>query len=80
MLPGAKWGDARVVDGSADDEVTKLKQSSGNDIVLWGNISLAQSLMTAGLIDQYQLVVCPVILGDGKPLFNRTGPRDMKSC
>ena len=46
-----------------------MRQESGKDMVIWGSISLAQSLMTAGLIDEYQLIICPVVLGSGKPLF-----------
>lgn len=37
--------------------------------MLWGSLSLAQSLMKDGLIDEYQLVVCPLVLGTGRPLF-----------
>ena len=67
--PWGKWGDAKIVRKSAAEEVAKLKQGSGKDMVIWGSISLAQSLMVEGLIDEYQLVVCPVVLGSGKPLF-----------
>lgn len=66
--PWGKWPDAKIVRTSAAEEVAKLKQGSGKDIVIWGSISLAQSLMREGLIDEYQLVVCPVVLGGGKPL------------
>jgi dihydrofolate reductase len=38
-------------------------------MVIWGSISLAQSLTNEGLIDEYQLVVCPGVLGSDKPLF-----------
>lgn len=37
--------------------------------LIWGSISLAQSLMKEALIDEYQLILCPVVLGGGKPLF-----------
>ena len=48
-------------------------------MVIWGSISLAQSLMSAGLIDEYQLVVCPVVLGEGRPLFrDKVGTLDMR--
>ena len=71
-LKRAPWGDweaARLVSGSAAREVAQLRQQSGNDMVIWGSISLAQSLMEEGLIDEYQLVICPVLLGSGRPLF-----------
>jgi dihydrofolate reductase len=67
--PWGSWDDARIVKGDAAKEVAKLKQKSGKDMVIWGSISLAQSLTKEGLIDEYQLVVCPVVLGSGKPLF-----------
>lgn len=71
-LDRAPWGsypEARVVKTSAAKEVAKLRQGSGKDMVLWGSISLAQSLMGEGLIDEYQLIVCPLVLGNGRPLF-----------
>lgn len=76
--PWGKWDDARIVKNSAAGEVVKLRERAGKDMVIWGSISLAQSLMTAGLIDQYQLVVCPVVLGNGKPLFREKDSLDMK--
>jgi dihydrofolate reductase len=63
------WDEARIVKGSAVDEVTMLKGEPGRDMLIWGSISLAQSLMAAKLIDEYRLVLCPVVLGSGKPLF-----------
>ena len=74
-LDRAPWGsypEARVVKTSAAKEVAKLRQGSGKDMVLWGSISLAQSLMGEGLIDEYQLIVCPLVLGKGRPLFAET--------
>jgi len=63
------WDEARIVKGSAVDEVTRRKGEPGRDMLIWGSISLAQSLMAAKLIDEYRLVLCPVVLGSGKPLF-----------
>ena len=54
--PRGKWGDATIVKGSAAKEVAKLKQGSGKGMVIWGSISVSQSLMSEGLIDEYQLV------------------------
>jgi dihydrofolate reductase len=67
--PWGQWDDARIVKDSAAKEVAKLKQKSGKGIVIWGSISLAQSLMSERLIDEYQLIVCPIVLGSGKRLF-----------
>lgn len=67
--PWGTWDEARIVAGSAADEVTKLKGQSGKSMVIWGSLSLAQSLMNVGLIDEYRLVVCPLVLGNGRRLF-----------
>lgn len=76
--PWGAWDDAAIVRSGAAKEVAKLKQQSGKDVVIWGSISLAQSLMKEGLIDEYQLIVCPVVLGRGKPLFrDNVDPLDM---
>jgi len=74
-LKRAPWGtfnEARIVKGNASDEVAKLRQASGKGMVIWGSLSLARSLMSDGLIDQYELIVCPVVLGEGKRLFPET--------
>jgi dihydrofolate reductase len=67
--PWGKWPDATIVRNNAADEVAKLKEQSGKDMVIWGSISLAQSLIEDRLIDEYRLVFCPVVLGNGRPLF-----------
>jgi dihydrofolate reductase len=72
--PWGKWGDAKIVKSNATTEVAKLREGSGKGIVLWGSLSLAQTLMKNGLIDEYQLIVCPVVLGNGRPLFPAKTP------
>jgi dihydrofolate reductase len=67
--PWGDWEEPKVIKSSAVKEVAKLKQRSGKSMVIWGSISLAQSLMKEGLIDEYRLVICPVVLGSGRPLF-----------
>ena len=67
--PWGTWNESRIVRGHATEEVAKLRKGPGKDMVIWGSISLAQSLMHDGLIDEYQLMVCPVVLGGGKALF-----------
>lgn len=71
-LERAPWGtfdEATIVKGGVAKEIGRMKQKAGKDIVLWGSISLAQSMMSDGLIDEYQLIVCPVVLGGGRSLF-----------
>ena len=67
--PWGSWEPARVVSGSAAEEVRRLKAEPGNDMVVWGSLVLSDSLMREGLVDEYRLQVCPVVLGGGKRLF-----------
>jgi dihydrofolate reductase len=67
--PWGNWPAARVVRGDAVTAVEKMKADAGKDMVLWGSISLAQSLIRADLIDEYHIQVCPTFLGSGRPLF-----------
>ncbi|MPZ95386.1 MAG: hypothetical protein GEU96_10870 [Propionibacteriales bacterium] len=63
------WEETRVVATSAAEEVARLRQQPGMDIVVWRSLSLAQSLMRGHLVDEYRLLVCPVALGTGRPVF-----------
>jgi len=74
--PWGDWDNARIVRTNAVEEIRKLKAQPGKDMVLWGSISLAQSLMDADQIDEYQLIVCPLVFGRGRQLFR--GPSKMK--
>jgi dihydrofolate reductase len=67
--PWGSWEPARVVSGSAAEEVRRLKAEPGKDMVVWGSLTLSDSLMREGLIDEYRLQVCPFVLGRGKRLF-----------
>lgn len=69
QAPWGKWEHAIVIGTDAVEAVRDLKQQSGKDMVLWGSLSLAQSLMKAALIDAYHLRICPSVLGNGKALF-----------
>jgi dihydrofolate reductase len=71
--PWGKWDEARIVKTNATQEVAKLKRQPGKNLIVWGSISLAQALIDAELVDEYRLVVCPVVLGSGRPLFRDTG-------
>ena len=72
-LKHAPWGGfepARVVPTSAVREIEQLKQETGGqDMVVWGSLTLAKELMRQGLVDEFQFIVCPVVLGNGRRLF-----------
>ena len=67
--PWGKWEEARVVAERASDEVRGLKQEEGEDMVVWGSLSLVQSLLKDRLVDELHLWTCPVLLGRGQRLF-----------
>lgn len=64
-----KWKEAEVIGGEAVPAIKRLKSLPGKDIVLWGSITLAQSLLKENLIDEYHLQLCPVLTGGGRSLF-----------
>ena len=68
-LDHVSWNNSRLVKGDLRDEVLKLKEGPGKDIVIYGSGSIVAALTNVGLIDEYQMMVNPVILGSGKPMF-----------
>src|SRR5919206_4714698 len=77
--PWGTWSEGRIVRGSAVEEVAKLQRQPGEDMLISGSISLAQSLIDRDLVDEYRLVMCPVVLGKGRALFRGSaGPIAMK--
>jgi dihydrofolate reductase len=69
-LPSVEWNNTRLVKEIVPEEIAKLKQEPGRDMVIYGSASIVRTLTNPGLIDQYQLLVYPVILGSGKPLWS----------
>ncbi len=67
--PWGEWNNARPIKGNLAKEVAKLKQQPGKDMVIYGSGSIVQALTNLGLIDEYRIIVNPVVLGNGKPLF-----------
>jgi dihydrofolate reductase len=72
-LEHVEWN-ARLVRGDAIEEVARLKAKPGKDLSVGGS-ELAGALARAGLIDEYQICVNPVILGAGTPVFGRLDKR-----
>ncbi len=65
----AEWHNTRLVKHGIADEIVKLKNESATDMVIMGSGSIVSQLTATGLIDEYQLVVLPIVLGEGRPLF-----------
>ena len=71
--------DAKLVSGDIVSEVTAIKKSPGKDIWLFGGASLLTTFINSDLVDEYWLAVHPILLGEGKPLFqNVEGRKKLK--
>ena len=66
----AAWSTSRRIHDNAIKDVTQLKQSQGKDILVSGSDALVRALTEHHLIDEYRLLVVPIVLGTGKRLFN----------
>ena len=69
-LTSADWNNTTLIKDNVAEEINKLKQQPGKDLVIFGSPGLAKSLMNLGLIDEYKLTLHPVILGEGISLFD----------
>lgn len=67
-----EWNNSHLIKGDLAPAVSKLKQEAGQDIVIHGSPGLIRSLMPHDLIDEYRLLIYPVVLGRGKHLFDET--------
>lgn len=68
-LERAEWNNTRLVRGDLGDEVRKMKEEPGEDMVILGSGTVVAQLAGLDLIDGYQFVVNPVVLGSGRTLF-----------
>jgi dihydrofolate reductase len=68
-LQEVTWNNSRLIKSNIAEEVFKLKQQYGQAITILGSGELVRTLMRHHLIDEYMLVVCPLVLGKGKRLF-----------
>ncbi len=69
-LDKASWSNTRLLKGDIVSEVRKLKNERGNGIAILGSGTIVSQLAPVGLIDEYQVVVNPIVLGKGRPLFD----------
>jgi dihydrofolate reductase len=76
----SKWANAKMASGDLVEEINKLKKEKGNDIMVYGGVEFVSSLVTNQLIDEYHLLVEPIALGSGMPIFKqRTNLKLVKS-
>lgn len=74
-LESASWNNAQLVKGEPVAAVAAMKEAPGDDLVVLGSGTIVAQLATAGLVDEFQLVVHPVILGAGRTLFEGISER-----
>jgi dihydrofolate reductase len=68
-LDKADWNNSTLIREDVADQVAKLKQQPGGDLLVNGSRTLVHSLMEHDLVDEYRLMVFPVVLGGGRRLF-----------
>jgi dihydrofolate reductase len=68
-LETAPWKESTIIRGNVVEEITKLKQQPGKDMIIDGSATLVQSLMGTDLIDEYRFLVVPFIMGRGRRFF-----------
>jgi dihydrofolate reductase len=71
-LDELEWNNSTLIKDDVAERVLELKQSSGQDILVAGSATLVQALFAAGLVDEFRLMVFPIVLGSGKRLFGET--------
>ena len=70
-LDQSSWANTELAKGNLVDEITKLKNQDGKDLVVYGGSSFVSALIKEGLIDEYQFYINPVVLGKGVPVFDQ---------
>ena len=71
LQPGAEsWSQAYVASGDLVEEVNKLKAQDGKPMFAYGGARFARSLIAQGLVDQFELAIIPIVLGQGLSIFS----------
>jgi dihydrofolate reductase len=74
-LTEATWNNTRLIKDNVAEEILKLKQEPGKDLVIFGSPGLSTDLMNLGLIDEYRFTVHPVIVGEGLSVFKNNNAK-----
>jgi dihydrofolate reductase len=69
-LDNATWNNTRLVKDNMIGEIQKLKRETGEDMTIMGSGSIISQLTQHGLINEYQFVIIPVVLGKGRTMFD----------
>jgi len=75
QVRGLKWNNSKLLDGKVPEAVSDLKQSDGGPILVAGSRTLVHALMKHDLVDEYRLMVHPVVVGGGMRLFPDNGAK-----
>jgi len=78
VLEGPNWKNIRLFHEINREEIMKLKEESGKDMVILGSGTIVQQFANLGLIDGYSLMIVPVVLGEGKPLLKDIKKMDLE--
>ena len=72
------WENSTLLEGDAADAVARLRDESGPDLAVLGSGALARSLAARGLVDEYLLLIHPLVLGSGQRLFEQSPPTPLR--
>ena len=68
-LEKAEWNNTRIIKDNLQEEILDLKQQPGKDLAVFGSANLLSTMMQMDLVDEHRVMVAPIILGKGSPLF-----------
>jgi dihydrofolate reductase len=69
-LDSATWNNTKLLNGNLSAEIRRMKEESGDDMTIMGSGTIVSQLANEGLIDEYQIVLTPVVLGEGRTMFD----------
>jgi dihydrofolate reductase len=73
-----QWNNSTLIEGDLAEGVSRLKERDGKDILVFGSADLVGTLMEHDLVDEYRLMIFPVVVGSGKRLFGEGGTKTLK--
>lgn len=71
----AEWNNTMLIKDNIAEKIKELKEQAGKDLVIFGSPGAAKTLLQLGLIDEFLLTICPVVLGGGKSVFDGGGEK-----